>query len=100
MNGRRFKKNGTFNRHFLTTILVVALLASVASAMFINPPLVPVNRLIQNTEAFIKEHPADATAQYTLGRIHYLAFALRSRQLRGRLARTASHNSTLRSRCA
>jgi hypothetical protein len=99
MNGRRFKKNGTFNRHFLTTILVVALLAPVASAMFINPPLVPVNRLIQNTEAFIKEHPW--TRRLNIRWAGSITLHLRcDRQLRGRLARTASHNSTLRSRCA
>jgi hypothetical protein len=36
---------------------------------------VPADRLIANTEAFIKENPKNAEGYYTLGRIHYLVFA-------------------------
>jgi hypothetical protein len=34
-----------------------------------------VERLIANTTAFVKENPQDPHGYYTLGRIHYLAFA-------------------------
>src|SRR4051794_41119490 len=36
---------------------------------------VPVDRLITNVSKFVKEHPNDARAHYTLGRLHSLAFA-------------------------
>lgn len=45
--------------------------------MFIRPELEPVDRLVKNAEAYAEGHPSDAAAQYTLARIHYLAFALR-----------------------
>lgn len=32
---------------------------------------------MKNAEAYAESHPSDAAAQYTLARIHYLAFALR-----------------------
>jgi hypothetical protein len=45
-----------------------------AMAEFMPPELVPVDRLIKSAEAQIAKNPADAKAQYTLARIHYLAF--------------------------
>lgn len=39
-----------------------------------QPQLVPVDRLIKNAEAQLAKNPEDAKAQYTLARIHYLAF--------------------------
>ncbi|MBN1506241.1 MAG: hypothetical protein JW955_05320 [Sedimentisphaerales bacterium] len=35
---------------------------------------VPYDRLIANTEAFIREHPNDPQGYYTLGRMHYFTF--------------------------
>jgi hypothetical protein len=54
--------------------LAFILATSVSRAMFMQPAYVPVNRLIANTEAFLNEHPKNADANYTLARIHYLAF--------------------------
>jgi hypothetical protein len=45
--------------------------------MFLQPELEPVDRLVKNAEAYAEAHPSDPAAQYTLARIHYLAFALR-----------------------
>src|SRR5687768_12540354 len=47
-----------------------------ASAMFmrIDEP-VPVERLVENLQRFVKEHPQDAGGHYTLGRVHSLAYA-------------------------
>ena len=42
-----------------------------------QPQLVPVERLIKNAEAQLAKNPADAKAQCTLARIHYLAFHLK-----------------------
>ncbi len=41
---------------------------------FAQPEMVPTERLIQNTEAYLEENPGDARAYYTLARIHYLTF--------------------------
>jgi hypothetical protein len=45
--------------------------------MFLLPELEPVDRLVKNAEKYAQSHPSDSAAQYTLARIHYLAFALR-----------------------
>jgi len=42
---------------------------------------VPVERLVKNLSAFVKENPKDAQGFYTLGRIHSLAFARGSENL-------------------
>jgi hypothetical protein len=56
-----------------------ALLALVQTglAMFARPDWVPVDRLVANTERYAAAHPQEAAAQYTLGRLHYLAFVLK-----------------------
>ncbi|MEI6537001.1 MAG: hypothetical protein WCN98_16780, partial [Verrucomicrobiaceae bacterium] len=46
-------------------------------AEFMQPELVPVDRLIKSAEAKLAKNPADANAQYTLARIHYLAFHIK-----------------------
>jgi hypothetical protein len=46
--------------------------------MFAAPTPAPVDRLIANTTAYIKEKPNNAHGYYTLARIHYLAFANKS----------------------
>jgi hypothetical protein len=53
-------------------------LATPAMAVFITTPEIPIERLITNTSAYMREHPDDAMGPYTLARIHYLAFAKRS----------------------
>jgi hypothetical protein len=43
------------------------------------PTPAPIDRLIANTTAYIKENPNDAHGYYTLARIHYLAFVNKSK---------------------
>jgi len=50
-------------------------------AMWVNPARAPVERLIANISRYIEEHPNDAQGYYTLGRVHGLAFVLRTRQI-------------------
>ena len=56
-------------------------LSTTATAVFMGLPRVPIDRLIANTSAYIREHPNDPMGPYTLARIHYLAFATSSTQL-------------------
>lgn len=58
----------------LFLILLVSLCAKPADATFLGPTYAPVERLIANTTAFVKENPKNAHGYYTLARIHYLAF--------------------------
>lgn len=55
-------------------VAALLVLAAVARAEFAGPTYAPVDRLIVNTTAFLKEHPDNAQGHYTLARIHYLAF--------------------------
>lgn len=55
--------------------LFAALLAP-THAMFLMPEFVPAERLIKSGETYVEQHPGDASAHYTLGRIRYLAFIL------------------------
>jgi hypothetical protein len=48
---------------------------------FPRPDNAPVERLLSNVEAYVKSHPGEAKGYYTLGRIHYLAFALNAKTL-------------------
>ena len=67
----------------IVTLLAMTILAPrLAMATFPWPLEVPVERLIRNTEAYIKENPKDPAGPYTLGRIHYLALSLKTRTLR------------------
>src|SRR5262245_44916684 len=68
-------------RTFLGALCALLTLATSGFAMFMGLPEAPVDRLIKNTTAFVKEHPDDAMGPYTLARIHYLAFAKRTSQL-------------------
>lgn len=63
-------------------LFVVASSASAASAMFGGAPEIPVERLLANTAAYVKEKPEDPQGYYLLGRINALAFALKSDKLR------------------
>jgi len=55
--------------------LSLLLLPSVLCARFAMVTYAPFDRLIPNTEAFIRDHPNDPQGYYTLARMHYLAFA-------------------------
>ncbi|MFB3891052.1 MAG: hypothetical protein ACE15C_03405 [Phycisphaerae bacterium] len=62
-----------------TAIVIVSLvLASPAAAEFTMPSDAPVERLIRNITAYTKENPKDPDGYYTLGRVHLLAFTLKS----------------------
>ena len=57
-------------------VLVVAFLFAVeASAMFMRPENAPIDRVIANATAYVKENPEDPQGYYVLGRVHFFAFA-------------------------
>jgi hypothetical protein len=58
-------------------IAAAIVLQSTASALFVVPDNVPVERLLRNTRAYVHEQPKDPDGYYTLARIHYMAFAHR-----------------------
>jgi len=58
----------------LTAALLLLAVAAPASAMFMQPQLVPTDRLITNLTAYIEQHPEEAQAHFLLGRVHYMAF--------------------------
>jgi len=64
---------------FVSVALIVLFFGSPAGAMFAAPTPAPIDRLIANTTAYIKEKPNDAHGYYTLARIHYLAFVNKSK---------------------
>jgi hypothetical protein len=45
--------------------------------MFASPDIVPVDRLVRNTESYLAKHSTQPDAHYRLARIHYLAFHLK-----------------------
>jgi hypothetical protein len=57
----------------LITIILLTY-CTIACATFVSPTDAPIDRLIKNTTAYLKDKPNDAKAHYTLARIHYLAF--------------------------
>jgi tetratricopeptide (TPR) repeat protein len=57
---------------------LLALIASPAMAMFAPPQAVPVDRIIANLTKQLEDKPNDPTLLYTLGRVHYLAFVVKS----------------------
>jgi len=63
----------------LTMWFLTFLFSAVTFGEFMLPIAAPVDRLIKNTTAYINENPQDKNAYYTLGRIHYLSFANKSR---------------------
>ncbi len=61
-------------------VTVVCLQSTACLAIRPQFPLswyVPFDRLIANTEAFVKDHPNDPQGYYTLARIHYFIFVNR-----------------------
>lgn len=63
-------------RPVIAAIVFAAALCTPLAAKFANPtePL-PVDRMIKNAQAWIKEKPDDAQGHYVLGRIHAMAWA-------------------------
>lgn len=70
----------------LATLTLTATLAAVvvppASGMFMRAPEAPVERLVQNINAYLDENPNDAEAHFLLARVHYIAFANQSPTIR------------------
>jgi hypothetical protein len=65
-------------QRFLLIGALTGLLAgvgAVAQAKPVPPERVPVTRLVQNLTARVKKNPNDIQAVFTLGRVHYFAFA-------------------------
>ncbi|MEA3211487.1 MAG: hypothetical protein QOE70_4544 [Chthoniobacter sp.] len=56
-------------------LLVAALLPLAAEAEFMAPEQAPIGPLIKDAQASRDANPASADGQYTLARIHYLAFS-------------------------
>jgi hypothetical protein len=67
---------------FIRALLTVHLAAFATWSMFMPPSNAPVERLVSNVGEYVKSHPQDPKGYYTLGRIHYLAFALKTKTLR------------------
>jgi hypothetical protein len=53
-------------------------LAAVSFAIFLRPSDAPIDRVIENIQARLRESPDDVEAVYTLARSHYLAFISKS----------------------
>jgi hypothetical protein len=71
--------NGTSSR--IAAFAALAAVATVASAEFMAPVDVPVDRLLANTAAYVRENPGDPQGYYVLARINALAYVLRSGKL-------------------
>lgn len=59
---------------FVVCLCVLSMACLVHAIAFPAPWYVPFDRLIANTEAFIKVHPNDPQGYYTVARMHYFAF--------------------------
>lgn len=66
------------------------LLLGHAQAKFMMPSMIPTERILKNTKAFLAENPESADAHYTVARIHYLTFANRMWLVQGWDSRNAS----------
>jgi hypothetical protein len=56
----------------------LTVLTGVAQAEFAMPTDAPVERLVRNAKAYIRQHPEDPSGYYVLGRIHYLAWSIKT----------------------
>jgi hypothetical protein len=65
----------------LAAALLLSLFSFDARSTPIMPEKIPVDRLIQNAQAFIMENPKDANGVYTLARINYFAFWQKTNEL-------------------
>ena len=61
--------------HLLSVMLFI-FASNWASAKFRAPQQTPVDRLLHTAKEYLKQHPDEAEAHYTLGRIYYLAFSV------------------------
>lgn len=68
-------------RRSLSLLFLILIAAPTTRAEFISPQLAPVDRLLPQAETYLAAHPKEAKAHYTLARVHYLAFAAKSRQV-------------------
>lgn len=59
----------------------LAAVSAAAAAEFAEPADVPVDRLLRNTAAYVRENPDDPQGYYVLARINALAYVLRSGKL-------------------
>ena len=65
----------------LNRFLVLATASMVAWGKMAMPTNAPVERLVSTMSDYVKANPQDANGYYTLGRIHYLAFALNATEI-------------------
>jgi len=76
----RMKVRTKSNQKILS-VLLLTLFCNISQAKFAIPIPVPIDRLIANATAYVKEKPTDAHGYYILARIHYLAFANQTQQV-------------------
>jgi hypothetical protein len=77
----------TIYRKLATLTLTAALAAAAvppAAGMFMRAPEAPVERLVENLNAYLDKQPDDAQAHFLLARVHYIAFAKRSETILSR----------------
>jgi hypothetical protein len=75
-------KMNTNNKHrLLLTIAIFCMFNDVSSAKFLMPTAAPIDRLLPNAAAYVKENPQNANGYYILARIHYLAFTNHTQQV-------------------
>jgi hypothetical protein len=70
-----------FVRRLGLAALFILTLGASAKATFAGPQPTPIDQLLKSAEEFQTRHPKSAEGYYTLGRIHYLAFHLKRRQI-------------------
>jgi hypothetical protein len=71
----------TKTNHKILIALLLLMYCNISQAKFLRPEPVPVDRLISNAAAYVREHPRDANGYYILARINYLAFANKSEEV-------------------
>lgn len=78
MNHRLLRKR--FAKRFLALTAATVLSCAAVNAKPVMLVDAPISRLLVNVAAYVKQHPQDSNGYYTLGRIHYFAFAAPTRQ--------------------
>lgn len=73
--------NKNISYKLLSIIFCMLLFCNPVQAKFLMPTSVPIERIMPNALAYIKENPQDAQGYYILARIHYLAFANQTQQI-------------------
>ena len=79
----------------LLRLLLVLAMCTSAFGLFTPPETVPVDRLLSIGHAAVKADPKSAEAHYTLARIHFLAFACSSTELKVYLPREAGESANV-----